>query len=133
MNKLPGKIIGIENSNHFYLIEIDVLGQIFSALITETPGGQFAEIGRMVYVVFKDTEVSIGKNLEGEISLRNRFKAVAKNVEIKKILCKITLEWRGFRITSVITAGSARKMNLQNNDTLECLVKATSLSLMEFL
>ena len=78
---------------------------------------------------FKETEVSIGKNLSGLISLRNRFKATVKRVEMSDILAKVYLNYKNKEIISIISSRSARKLALAEGDEVEWLVKTNEVSL----
>lgn len=132
MNKLPGKIKQIQSSDHFYLIEVNVKDIIFTAVIAKmTFGSSVVEAGRDVRIIFKENEVSIAKNIQGEFSLRNRFDAIVRQVEIKKILARIVLDFQGMPIVSIITAGSAQMLNLNPGDEVVCMVKSTAMSIME--
>jgi molybdopterin-binding protein len=81
--------------------------------------------------LFKETEVSIGKNLSGEISLRNRIHATIKQIDKGAVLCKIILDYKEIEIGSVITTRSANKLQLNVGDRVVGLVKANEVSIME--
>ena len=64
MNKLQGKIINIESSEHISIVDIDVEGDLFSTVSIETPEtADYLRIGKEVSMLFKETEVSIGKGI----------------------------------------------------------------------
>ncbi len=82
MNKLNGTIVNIQSSSEISIVAVDVSGDVFSALVLETPvSATYLKTGSKVEVIFKETEVSIAKDLSGLISLRNRFKARIKRIE----------------------------------------------------
>lgn len=131
MNKLAGTIVRIESSQHMSMVDIDVQGDIFTSIILETPQtAAYLTNGERIEVLFKETEVSIAKNLSGQISLRNRFKAVIKNVEKSNILAKIVLDYRGQQIVSIISTRSADRLELKPGDIVEWLVKTNEVSLL---
>ncbi len=130
MNILTGKISNIQSSEMLSLISIDVEGDIFSSLILEgvkTPCAY--KNGDRVQILFKETEVGLAKNLSGQISLRNRFVAKIQKIERGLILSKITLEYKGKFIRSIISTQSADQMQLKENDQVEWLVKSNEVSL----
>ena len=130
MNKLKGKIVRLESSDVMSIVEVDVKVDIFSAIVLETPqSADYLKIGREVSLLFKETEVSIAKNLSGLISLRNRFKAMIKKLEQEKILTKIILDYQGVEIISIISTGSAQRLDLKQDDEVEWLVKTNEISL----
>ncbi len=131
MNKLTGTIVHIESSEHMSMVDVDVKGDIFSSIVLETPEtASYLKVGRAVTLMFKETEVSIGKNLSGQISLRNRFGAVIRSIEASGILAKVLLDYQSVQIVSVISARSAVKLNLKKGDSVEWLVKTNEVSLL---
>lgn len=80
-------------------------------------------------VLFKETEVSIAKELRGQISLRNRLSATVTAVRSEGMLAEISLDFAGQQIVSIITSRSARRMELKVGDGVEWLVKANEISL----
>jgi len=130
MNKLTGTIVSIESSEHMSMVDIDVEGDVFSSIVLETPASAaYLKQGGRVHLLFKETEVSIGKDLKGLISLRNRFKATIKHMEKSALLTKITLDFKDREITSVISTRSAEKLALADGDQVEWLVKTNEISL----
>jgi len=130
VNKLTGKIVLIESTPHMSMVDIDVEGDVFSSIVLETPASAaYLKQGNSVTLLFKETEVSIGKNLSGLISLRNRFKGTIKRIEKSDILAKIILDYKNKEITSIISTRSTQKLGLANGDLVEWLVKTNEVSL----
>src|SRR5688572_169059 len=99
MNKLTGKITDIQSSENVSLITVDIAGDIFSSVILEgSKDPANYRIGDAVSVLFKETEVGIGKNLSGMLSLRNRFKSTITKIQKGKILTKIGLRYKNHTI-----------------------------------
>ena len=132
MNQLTGKIISIESSATMSIFDIDVDGDILSAVVVETPQtAAYLKIGERVTLAFKETEVAIAKNLTGMISLRNRVKATIQNIQTEKILTKITLQSKTAKVTSIISTRSSQRMNLKIGDEIEWLVKTNEMSVIK--
>ena len=132
MNKLQGKIMNIESSEHISIVDIDVKGDLFSTVIIETPEtADYLRIGEEVFMLFKETEVSIGKALSGNLSLRNRLKSKIRTIEKGTVLTKITLDYKGKDIISVITTRSTNKLDLKVGDEVQGLVKANEVIIMK--
>lgn len=130
MNKLIGKIVSVESSQHMSMVDIDVGGDIFSSIVLETPAtAAYLRQGSSIVLLFKETEVSIAKNLTGLISLRNRFKATIKDIEASEILSKIFLNYKDKEIVSIISTRSTLKLALTVGDNVEWLVKTNEVSL----
>jgi molybdate transport system regulatory protein len=132
MNKLPGKISRIQQSGAILLVDVDVNGHGFSALLIESATQpEWLHEGNMVDVVFKETEVSLAKNLSGIISLRNRMKCTVQHIEHGELLSTINLQFQDFKIISAITTRSANALQLAIGDEVEALVKANEVALMK--
>jgi len=130
MNRLKGRIKNLESSEMMSIVEVDVDGDIFSAVVLETPGSAaYLKEGKPIDIVFKETEVSIGKGLTGMISLRNRIKAKIKSIERGSLMSKIILDYKQRDIVSVITTGSVQRLRLQAGDEVEWLVKTNEVAL----
>ncbi len=132
MNKLQGKIMNIESSEHISIVDIDVKGDLFSTVIIETPEtADYLRNGKEVFILFKETEVSIGKALSGNLSLRNRLESKIKTIEKGTVLAKIVLDYKGKDITSIITTRSTNKLDLKIGDEVQGLVKANEVIIMK--
>lgn len=131
MNKLPGIVAKIQQSGAILLVDVEVSGHGFSALLIESASQpDWLQVGNNVDLVFKETEVSLAKNLQGQISMRNRMKCSVQAVERGDLLSKIKLGFSGFSITSAITTRSVDSLKLELGDEVEALVKANEVSLM---
>lgn len=132
MNKLRGRITAIESNDHVSLVDVEVSGDSFTATLLETPDdAPYLKVGNVVEVLFKETEVSLAKNLSGLISLRNRMPVTVKQVRGGAILSEVVLDYRGQPISSIVTTRSIRRLDIQPGDAIEALVKANEVSLME--
>ncbi|UCZ55900.1 TOBE domain-containing protein [Desulfurispirillum indicum] len=131
MNTLTGIISAIDSDGSLSLVDIAVAGtHTMSALVVETPGQcPWLRQGNRIQVLFKETEVSIARNLSGDISLRNRLPATVAAVRSEGMLAEISLDFAGQQIVSIITSRSARRMELKVGDGVEWLVKANEISL----
>jgi molybdate transport system regulatory protein len=132
MNKLTGHIVLVESSEHMSMVDIDVDGDVFSSIVLETPDtASYLKQGGSVCLLFKETEVSIAKNLTGLISLRNRFKATISKIEKSDLLTKVFLNYKSNVIVSIISTRSASKLELKEGDSVEWLVKTNEVSLIK--
>lgn len=132
MNKLQGQIAAVDSNSHMALVDVAVDGDIFTATLLETPQtAPYLQVGRPVTLLFKETEVSLAKNLSGLLSLRNRFAATVRAIERGGILSAVTLDYRGMTLTSIITTRSVARLQLAVGDTVEALIKANEIALRE--
>lgn len=130
MNKLPGKIVALECNSHMSLVDVAVEGDTFTATLLETPEqSPHLKIDQPVTLMFKETEVSLAKNLSGLISLRNRFPVVVQGIERGAIMSAIGLDYRGHSLACVITTRAVDRLQLAIGDQVEALVKANEMVL----
>jgi molybdopterin-binding protein len=66
---------------------------------------------------------------ERELSARNRFTGVVREVKVEGLLAQVELEAGPFRIVSVVTREAAEELGLQPGMQATALVKATSVLL----
>lgn len=132
MNKLNGKIAAIDCNSHMSLVDVTVGGDVFAATLLETPQtAEYLRVGTDVTLLFKETEVSLAKNLSGLISLRNRFPVTICSIERGDILSAVRLDYAGRALTSVITTRGVDRLQLAVGDVAEALIKANEIALME--
>lgn len=132
MNKLPAIITAIQQSGTILLVDAEVEGQGFSALLIESINRpDWLEVGKAVDLVFKETEVSLAKELQGKISMRNRMKCKVLKVDKGELLSMITLQFNNFTIVSAITTRSVNNLQIEIGDEVDALVKANEVSLMK--
>ena len=130
MNRVPAEINNIETADAISLVDLVAFGDTFSCVLIETPEtAPYLRIGNRVSLVFKETEIAIAKNFSGQISLRNRFAATIRAIENGVVLSKITMDFHGISIISIITARSAATLNLQPGDAVTGLVKANEIAI----
>ncbi|MGZ8252134.1 MAG: TOBE domain-containing protein [Methylophilaceae bacterium] len=131
MNRLKGQIAAIDSNSHMSLVDVVVGEEVFTATLLETPQtAEYLRVGNDVTLLFKETEVSLAKNLSGLISLRNRIAATISSIERGDILSAVTLDYAGQQLISVITTRSIGRMQLAVGDAVEALVKANEIALM---
>ena len=128
MNRLRGTITAVESAGHVRLVDVNVNGAAFSAILLEAT--ERLRPGAAVTLAFKETEVSLAKNLSGLISLRNRLPAQVRAVEKGQVLAKVTLDYQGLDVVSIITTRSAERLDLKAGDAVEALVKANEMTIL---
>lgn len=131
MNKLTGTISKIQQSGAILLVDVDVEGHSFSAMLIESATQpEWLQTGNTIELIFKETEVSLAKNLSGMISMRNRMKCIVLEIDRGELLSKVSLQFQKYTITSAITTRSVNSLDLKIGDEVEALVKANEVSLM---
>ena len=132
MNRLIGTITAIESNDHLSLVDVLAGQDTFTAMLLETPqGAPHLKVGNAVAVLFKETEVSLAKELSGQLSLRNRMRATVRRIRRGDILSEVVLDRDGQALTSIITTRAVKRLELKEGDEVEALVKANEVSLTE--
>jgi molybdate transport system regulatory protein len=132
MNQLTGTISHIQQSGNIMLVDVDVDGNNFSALMLhslQTPVWLYE--GNSIGIIFKETEVSLGKKVTGKLSLRNQLPCIVKSVKRGVILSVIKLKHDRHTIISAITTRSADMLNLKPGNRVTAFVKANEITLTE--
>lgn len=125
MNKLVGEITNITSSGNISLVEAKVDDVILSAMIIGNSGNtDFLKIGNKVQLLFKESEVSLAKNFEGEISLRNRLKGPILKIKKGKVFSEITFNFKGNKMISLITTRSVERLGLEIADEVTGFIKS---------
>jgi molybdate transport system regulatory protein len=134
MNKLTGIITQIQQSGAIMLVDVDVDGHGFSAMLIESSTHQqWLEKGNTIDLVFKETEVSLAKELSGKISMRNRMMCMVQQIDKGELLSTIKLKFKQYIITSAITTRAVYSLQISVGDEIEALVKANEISLIKSL
>ena len=129
MNQLKAEIKEIEAAGEILLITLRCAGLDFSSLIIDNRE-QYIRKGNAVFMVFKETELAIGKNLGGSLSIRNRFPSTVQAIKKGRVLSDIRLDYQGHDIVSIITTASCENLELKPGDPVEGLLKTNELLLM---
>lgn len=130
MNSLKGTIEAVKSDEHFSIVEAGVNEITFKSVIIETPAtAPFLRTGTPVKIMFKETEVSIAKNLSGMISMQNKMPCSIIDISRGKLLSKILLDFSGIKIVSIITTGAVDQLNLAKGDEVLALVKTNEITL----
>lgn len=132
MNRLRGTITAISCNEHLSLVDVVAGEDSYTAIVLETPqSAPHLKVGNEVAVLFKETEVSLARNLSGDLSLRNRMPGRVRQIREGGILSEVVLDCRGRTITSIITTRAVRRFGLQLGEEVEALVKANEVTLAE--
>jgi molybdate transport system regulatory protein len=132
MNQLKGAIAAIQSNGHMSLVDVSIGRDTFTSILLETPEStSYLKSGHPVALMFKATEVSLGKNLSGMLSLRNRIPATVRNIRRGEILSEVELEYDGQVFYSIVTTRAVERMELAVGEAVEALVKSNEMSLKE--
>lgn len=132
MNKLYGHITDLTNEKNLSLVKIDVEGIPMTAIMIGKPGKvKYLQCGNAIELLFNESEVSIGKNTNGKISLANQLECIIDNLNEGKIFTKINLLFKDIKLTSLITSGSVKRLDLKKGDKVMAFIKTNEVFLKE--
>jgi molybdopterin-binding protein len=130
MNSFEGRIVQIQSHESVAIVDIsDGINNFTVTMLGQVHDLEKMKIGRNVKVFFSEMEVALAKNLEGYISMRNRFLGVVTKIESGELLTRIVFVMNGIEISSVITTRSAKKLALKLGDQIEGLVKSNEMNI----
>ena len=131
MSQLVATIIKIQNIDNLNIVEFDFCGLTLKMMSLDL--NDDVKIGKKVELSVKPSNISIAKNLIGEISLSNQIVATIQSLENGQLLTSVILKINDTLLESIITVDSSKRMNLQIGEVVTILIKASNLSIGEVL
>jgi molybdopterin-binding protein len=131
MSQLVATIKKINSIDNLNIVEFDFHGLTLKMMSLDLNAN--VQVGKKVKLSIKPTNISIAKNLIGEISLSNQIVATIENLENGQLLSSISLKVHNTLLESIITVDSSKRMNLQIGESVTILIKASNLSIAEVL
>ena len=129
MSQLVATIKKINSIDNLNIVEFDFHGLTLKMMSLDLNAD--VQVGKKVKLSVKPTNISIAKNLIGEISLSNQIVATIENLENGQLLSSIILKVHNTILESIITVDSSKRMNLQIGESVTILIKASNLSIDE--
>ncbi|MEN8188059.1 MAG: TOBE domain-containing protein [Bacteroidota bacterium] len=130
MNKLEGKIESISVKGSLSLVMVNVNNTLLTTIVIDNPEtSPYLKEEKPVKVIFKETEVIIGKGEQNQISLQNKFKGKIDSIDTGELLCKININTSVGKIASIITANAVRKLDLKPGTEVTAMIKTNEMML----
>lgn len=128
MNELRGTVLDIASENHLSLVHLSVHGERITSVVLETlESAPHLREGNELKILFKETEVVIGKHPLAGISMQNRLPCRITALEHGKLLSRLTLAFHDAQIISIITSAAVNQLELQVGDAVIALVKTNEI------
>jgi molybdate transport system regulatory protein len=132
MNILNGIIEEITVNGELSLAGVRVGDTKFTVIIIDTPETvSYLRIGNPVHVIFKETEVIIGKGTGHQISLRNKLEGRIHKIESGQLLSRIIVETPAGKITSIITTNAVNHLQLTEGSEVTAMIKTNEIMISE--
>jgi molybdate transport system regulatory protein len=130
MNALKGIIREVEVSGNLSLVTIAVGECTFKSIVVETPETvDYLTINNAVKVLFKETEVIIGKGADLQISLRNKMYGKIISIDLGSLLASVSIASDAGNIVSIITANAVKQLGLKPGMEVVGMVKTNEVLL----
>ena len=131
MSQLVATIKKINSVDNLNIVEFDFDGITLKMMSLDLD--KEIQINKKVKLSVKSSNVIIAKNLLGEISLSNQLVATIQSIENGELLSSVILKVNETIFESLITVDSSKRMNLQEGEAVQILIKASNLSIQEVL
>ncbi|APD05887.1 hypothetical protein UJ101_00335 [Flavobacteriaceae bacterium UJ101] len=130
MNTFKGTIQSIETNGSLSLVKIEVQTLIFSTVVIETPHtAPYLKKGTTIHILFKETEVVIGKNTDHLVSMQNKVQGEISKIEKGALLSKLILHTAIGELTAIITSNAIEQLNLQEGEHVVAMIKTNEIML----
>ena len=126
MNTLIGHINKIDEFEGLTLIEIQVENDILKSIVINNDSLTY-QINDKVELLFKETEVILGQKTDHLISLQNKLNCTIINIQKGKLLSQVHLQYRNFKLCSIITTNSVINLDLKINDNIVAYIKTNEI------
>lgn len=127
INEIYAKVVKIITKDNLSFIKFESFEKEFSMLSLSVS----LDINDEVIISFKPSSVAIAKGNLGLLSYSNQIKTNISNLEIGEILTSIKANFYDFKLESLISTNSAKRLNLELNDEITMLIKATDVFVKE--
>jgi len=131
MNRFEATVTEIVQSGSLHIVTFESAGQPLSMMSLEL--GAEVRVGVRVVLTIKSTTIALAKSFEGQVSYTNLLPATVRAIRWGELLCSVTLHSREYDLESIITAASARQMDLAESDQVTMLLNSSELSIVEVL
>ena len=129
MNKIQATIINIKKESNAALVKLqDKHDNIFSVLMLDFDNNDI-NIGLVCDIIFKESEVMVAHTQSVNLSARNKFEGKVQNIEEDSIFARISFDFYGTNINSLITKEARKDLNINVGDTFIWFVKSNELIL----
>jgi molybdopterin-binding protein len=131
MSPIVATVRAIENLEQLNIVEFDFQGLKLKMMSLDL--NAHVQIGKRVVLTIKPTNIALAKNITGDLSFSNQIVATIDTLIMGELLSSVTLKTKDILLESIITVSSAKRMNLQINDEVIMLIKASDISILEVL
>ena len=131
LNVLPGIIQDFKVHGNLTLVKVNVTNIIITSIVIETPEtAGYLKVGAPIKVMFKETEVIIGK-ISKDISLQNRIPVKVVKIKTGQLLSQLDLQFGKLAVSSIITSNAVKQLQLAVGAEVIAMIKTNEIMLSE--
>lgn len=127
MNKIQAIITDIQSFDGISIVTFKTQTSHLKMMALELS----QKVEQRVVLGINPSNIVIGKNFDGLISFSNILEVKLVKIELGKLLATLFLSFEDEILEAIITKESLEKMNLQINDNLKAMIKASHISIVE--
>ena len=131
MSPIVATVTTIDNLEQLNIVEFDFQGLKLKMMSLDLNAN--VQVGKRVVLSIKPTNIALAKNITGDLSFSNQIVATIDSLIMGELLSSVVLKTKEILFESIITVSSAKRMNLQQNDEVIMLIKASDVSILEVL
>lgn len=132
MNILEGIITRIETSGSLSIVKVEVGDISLKTILIETSNtAPYLKKGNNVNVIFKETEVAVGKGVIHNNSMQNRIPGSILEIERGELLSKLTIGATLGKIKAIITSSAVEELQLMIGEKVTAMIKTNEIMLSE--
>ena len=129
MNKISATVVSIQNVQDLTQVTFTTTAGELKMMGLELP--QNIEQNTPVSLSCKATNIAIAKRSDSMLSFSNQLPVTIQAIEMGELLCSLLLRYDTTVLESIITADSAKRMQLKVGETVTALIKSSDLSIAE--
>lgn len=127
MNKIKATITEVKKCENLSLLSFYALGVRMSMIASEL--NKKFQVGITVTIKAKAKNISLAKNMQGQLSISNKLQGEVYEVTYGTILCNVKIKIEDTVLESIITQKSALEMDIKVGDKIIALIKASDVSI----
>lgn len=125
MNRLTGQLIAMESCDGIHLLRLSVDNLPCTAMaigeMPPQPSGGHITLG------VRALDIAIGRNLTGQMSLRNRLPCQILALQHGQLMTSLSLQLASQQLEAIITRHSTEAMQLAVGMDVEAIIKSSAL------
>ena len=130
MNYLSGYIEELTGKGNLTIARVKVYENLFNAIVIgNREKDARMQIGQEVELLFNESEVAIGKNISGILSISNSASCKVISIENGEIFCRLGLGLYRNTIYTLVETTVCKKMDIQLHDNVEMYLKINEIFL----